>query len=116
MRPGAAGRQLADLAALGLDWDGEVVGQSARGDLYAAALERARGGRSRSTRASARGPTSGPPRPPRTASRATATRAPAARSRRPRRRRAWLPGEAALRFRAEAVIFVDAVHGPVRRS
>lgn len=30
--------QLADLAALGLDWDGPVVRQSARGDRYAAAL------------------------------------------------------------------------------
>jgi glutamyl-tRNA synthetase len=32
--------QLADLAALGLDWDGEVVRQSERGELYAQALER----------------------------------------------------------------------------
>jgi len=30
--------QLADLAAIGLDWDGEVVRQSERGDLYEAAL------------------------------------------------------------------------------
>jgi glutamyl-tRNA synthetase len=34
--------QLADLAAIGLDWDGEVVFQSARGALYDAALERLR--------------------------------------------------------------------------
>ena len=32
--------QLADLAAIGLDWDGPVVRQSERGDLYAAALDR----------------------------------------------------------------------------
>ncbi len=32
--------QLDDLRALGLDWDGEVVRQSARSDLYAAALAR----------------------------------------------------------------------------
>src|SRR5205823_2774052 len=32
--------QLADLAALGLDWDGDVVRQSERSELYAAALER----------------------------------------------------------------------------
>jgi glutamyl-tRNA synthetase len=32
--------QLADLAAIGLDWDGEVVRQSAREELYAAALAR----------------------------------------------------------------------------
>ncbi len=38
VRPGAAPRQLADLAALGLDWDGEVVWQSERQALYAAAI------------------------------------------------------------------------------
>jgi glutamyl-tRNA synthetase len=37
VRPGAAEEQLADLAAIGLDWDGEVVWQSARPDLYAEA-------------------------------------------------------------------------------
>jgi glutamyl-tRNA synthetase len=40
VRPGVAEEQLADLAAIGLDWDGEVVWQSARLELYAAALER----------------------------------------------------------------------------
>lgn len=44
VRPGVAERQLADLAALGLDWDGEVVFQSARTERYAAALERLRAG------------------------------------------------------------------------
>ncbi|AKK02061.1 tRNA glutamyl-Q(34) synthetase GluQRS [Corynebacterium epidermidicanis] len=34
----AAERQLADLAAIGLDWDGEVVWQSARSDAYEVAL------------------------------------------------------------------------------
>lgn len=34
--------QLADLAALGLDWDGPVLRQSARGEQYAAALARLR--------------------------------------------------------------------------
>jgi glutamyl-tRNA synthetase len=45
VRPEAAEQQLADLAAIGLDWDGEVLVQSARMDVYAAALEelRARG-------------------------------------------------------------------------
>jgi glutamyl-tRNA synthetase len=38
VRPGFAARQLADLEALGLDWDGEVVVQSERLDHYAAAL------------------------------------------------------------------------------
>src|SRR5204862_3457017 len=36
--PGHAVTQLADLAALGLDWDGEVVFQSARFDRYEAAI------------------------------------------------------------------------------
>ncbi|MFT3660408.1 MAG: tRNA glutamyl-Q(34) synthetase GluQRS [Gordonia sp. (in: high G+C Gram-positive bacteria)] len=39
VREGAAQRQLADLAALGLDWDGPVVVQSDRLDAYAAAVD-----------------------------------------------------------------------------
>jgi glutamyl-tRNA synthetase len=38
VREGFAERQLADMASLGLDWDGEVVWQSARTGLYEAAL------------------------------------------------------------------------------
>ncbi len=38
VRPGVAEQQLADLAALGLDWDGPVVRQSERGELYDDAL------------------------------------------------------------------------------
>jgi glutamyl-tRNA synthetase len=38
VRAGVAERQLADLAALGLDWDGPVVWQSERLQLYAQAL------------------------------------------------------------------------------
>jgi glutamyl-tRNA synthetase len=38
--PGADRRQLADLATLGLDWDGEVVYQSQRLELYDAAIGR----------------------------------------------------------------------------
>ena len=38
VRAGAEARQLEDLAAIGLDWDGEVVHQSARGDAHAAAI------------------------------------------------------------------------------
>ncbi|KXP08082.1 glutamyl-Q tRNA(Asp) synthetase [Tsukamurella pulmonis] len=37
---GAEARQLADLAAIGLDWDGAPVRQSTRTDVYAAALTR----------------------------------------------------------------------------
>lgn len=40
VRPGAAERQLADLAAIGLEWDPPVVRQSERLALYDAAIER----------------------------------------------------------------------------
>jgi glutamyl-tRNA synthetase len=40
VRPGVEERQLADLVAVGVDWDGPVVRQSARLALYADALER----------------------------------------------------------------------------
>lgn len=40
VRPGIEEAQLADLRALGLDWDGEVVRQSERMDLYAEAIAR----------------------------------------------------------------------------
>jgi glutamyl-tRNA synthetase len=39
VRSGCAEQQASTLAWLGLDWDGEPVAQSARGGLYAAALE-----------------------------------------------------------------------------
>ena len=42
VRPGAAERQLADLEAIGLDWDGEVVRQSERAELYEQAVRRLR--------------------------------------------------------------------------
>ncbi len=38
VQPGADTRQLADLAAIGLEWDGPVVRQSLRQDRYAAAV------------------------------------------------------------------------------
>ena len=40
VRPGLAEAQLEDLAAIGLDWDGEVVRQSERIALYEAAIAR----------------------------------------------------------------------------
>ena len=40
VRPGMEEAQLADLAALGLDWDGPVVRQSERGALYEEAIAR----------------------------------------------------------------------------
>lgn len=42
VREGAAERQLADLAALGIDWDGEPMVQSRRTDAYDEAVERLR--------------------------------------------------------------------------
>ncbi len=39
-RPGAADRQLADLAAIGIDWDGDIMWQSQRFSAYAAATDR----------------------------------------------------------------------------
>jgi glutamyl-tRNA synthetase len=44
VRPGAAEQQLADLAAIGLDWDGEVAVQSERLDRYADAIARLNAG------------------------------------------------------------------------
>ncbi|MCM6778542.1 tRNA glutamyl-Q(34) synthetase GluQRS [Nocardia sp. CDC159] len=40
VRPGAAERQLADLAAIGLDWDGPITWQSRRLDRHHAAIAR----------------------------------------------------------------------------
>jgi glutamyl-tRNA synthetase len=40
VRPGIEARQLADLAAIGIDWDGPVTRQSERTALYADALAR----------------------------------------------------------------------------
>ncbi len=42
VRPRAAERQLADLAALGLDWDGTVEFQSERTEVYESAVDRLR--------------------------------------------------------------------------
>lgn len=40
VRPGMEAEALRDLEWLGIDWDGEVVRQSERGELYAASLQR----------------------------------------------------------------------------
>jgi glutamyl-tRNA synthetase len=42
VKPGVAEEQLADLAAIGIDWDGDVVYQSQRLDLYADAIAQLR--------------------------------------------------------------------------
>ena len=42
VRPGAEERQLDDLRAIGIDWDGDIVRQSERLGLYASAVDRLR--------------------------------------------------------------------------
>jgi glutamyl-tRNA synthetase len=113
VRPGMAERQLADLAALGLDWDGEVVFQSARTALYAEALDSlVDAGRVYEcfcTRAEIRAAVSAP-HGPQAAYPGTCLRLSAA-ERAERRARGREP---ALRLRADgaSVSFVDAVLGP----
>ncbi len=114
VREGAAERQLADLAALGLDWDGEVVAQSTRGDLYGAALRRLEDAGAVypcfCSRADIRAAASAPHgveghRYPGTCRTLPAEVATA---------RLSAGEEAALRFRADGTVtFDDAVHGPV---
>jgi glutamyl-tRNA synthetase len=113
VRPGLAEEQLADLRAIGLDWDGEVVFQSERGALYQAALDRlAAAGRLYEcfcTRAEIRAAASAPHGPER-AYPGTCLRLGA--EERERRRAAGR--EPALRVRAGAarVEFADRLHGP----
>jgi glutamyl-tRNA synthetase len=114
VRPGLAERQLADLAALGLDWDGEVVLQSARSALYAEALdalvEAGRVYECFCTRAEIRAAVSAPHGPEGPAYPGTCLRLSAA-ERAERRARGRPP---ALRLRADgaSVSFVDGVLGP----
>ena len=113
VRPGLAERQLTDLAALGLDWDGEVVFQSARTALYVEALdalvEAGRVYECFCTRAEIRAAVSAPHGPSRDAYPGTCLRLSAA-ERAERRARGRPP---ALRLRAEgaSVSFVDGVLG-----
>jgi glutamyl-tRNA synthetase len=115
VRPGSAEEQLADLAAIGIDWDGEVVFQSQRLELYEAAIERLRtAGRVYEcfcTRAEIRAAASAPHGPlPEGAYPGTCLRLTAAEL--AERRAAGRPP--ALRVRAEAarLAFVDGVMGP----
>ena len=115
VRPGVAEEQLADLAAVGLDWDGEVAYQSARLDRYADAIEQLRtAGRLYEcfcTRAEIREAASAPHGPlpeghyPGTCLRLTEAER--------EQRRAGRPP--ALRVRAESAVvgFTDRLHGDV---
>jgi glutamyl-tRNA synthetase len=113
VRPGAADEQLADLAAIGLDWDGEVVFQSQRMERYAEAIE-ALGDRVYEcycTRAEIRAAASAPHGPlPEGAYPGTCLHLTAAEL--ADRRASGRPP--ALRIRADAarVAFVDRLHGP----
>jgi glutamyl-tRNA synthetase len=115
VRPGAADEQLADLAAIGLDWDGDVVFQSARTDRYAEAIEVLRAHdrvyECFCTRAEIRAASSAPHGPlPEGAYPGTCLRLPAAEL--AEKRASGRPP--ALRFRAgaERVTFEDRVLGP----
>ncbi|HET9740507.1 MAG TPA: tRNA glutamyl-Q(34) synthetase GluQRS [Solirubrobacteraceae bacterium] len=115
VRPGVAEEQLADLAAVGLDWDGEVVFQSARVEHYADAIEQLRAARRLyecfCTRAEIREAASAPHGPlpeghyPGTCLRLTDAEREQRRARRP----------PALRVRAESAVvgFSDRLHGDV---
>jgi len=116
VRPGVAEEQLADLAAIGLDWDGEVAWQSARLGRYAAALERlTAAGRVYEcfcTRAEVRAAASAPHGPlPEGAYPGTCLRLSAAE--RAARRAAGRRPALRLRARAAEMGFVDRVRGPV---
>jgi glutamyl-tRNA synthetase len=115
VRPGTDAEQLRDLAAIGLDWDGEVVYQSARLDLYRDAIARLRAaGRIYEcfcTRAEIRAAASAPHGPlPEGAYPGTCLRLTEAELAEKR-----ASGRApALRMRADAehVTFTDRLHGP----
>ncbi len=115
VRPGSADEQLADLAAVGLDWDGEVVFQSTRVARYAEAIEALRAHdrvyECFCTRAEIRAAASAPHGPlPEGAYPGTCLRLSAAE--RAERRESGRPP--ALRFRADAerVTFEDRLLGP----
>jgi glutamyl-tRNA synthetase len=115
VRPGVAEQQLADLAAVGLDWDGEVAYQSARLERYAGSIEQLRAaGRLYEcfcTRAEIREAASAPHGPlpeghyPGTCLRLTEAEREQRRANRP----------PALRVRAESAVvgFTDRLHGDV---
>jgi len=115
VQAGAAERQLRDLSAIGLDWDGDVVSQSHRHDAYEAALERLRTAghvyECFCTRAEIRAAASAPHGPlPEGAYPGTCLRLTEAERR--RKRAGGRPP--ALRVRADAarVAFTDRLHGP----
>ena len=115
VRPGTDTEQLRDLAAIGLDWDGEVVYQSARLDLYRDAIEQLRAaGRVYDcfcTRAEIRAAASAPHGPlPEGAYPGTCLRLTAAAL--AEKRASGRPPALRVRADAERVTFTDRLHGP----
>jgi glutamyl-tRNA synthetase len=113
---GAAERQLADLRAIGIDWDGEVVYQSHRHDAYEKALEHllAAGDLYECfcTRAEIRAAASAPHGPlPEGAYPGTCLRLTEAERR--RKRAGGRPPALRVRAGAARIAFTDRVHGPV---
>ncbi|MBX5469900.1 MAG: tRNA glutamyl-Q(34) synthetase GluQRS [Thermoleophilaceae bacterium] len=115
-RPEHERRQLEDLRALGIDWDGEPLRQSTRTEVYREALERLRAdGRVYEcwcTRAEIREAASAPHGPlPEGAYPGTCRRL--SEAERAQRRRSGRPAALRLDARGEVVTFVDRVHGEV---
>jgi glutamyl-tRNA synthetase len=115
VRPGADLEQLQDLAAIGLDWDGEVVYQSARLDLYRDGIEQLRAvGRVYEcfcTRAEIRAAASAPHGPmPEGAYPGTCLHLTAAEL--AEKRASGRPPALRLRADAARVTFTDRLHGP----
>ncbi|HTE61375.1 MAG TPA: tRNA glutamyl-Q(34) synthetase GluQRS [Solirubrobacteraceae bacterium] len=115
VQTGSAERQLRDLRAIGLDWDGDVVYQSHRHDAYEAALERllAAGDLYECfcTRAEIRAAASAPHGPlPEGAYPGTCLRLTEAERR--RKRAGGRPPALRVRANAARIGFTDGVHGP----
>jgi glutamyl-tRNA synthetase len=114
-RPEHEAGQLADLRALGLDWDGPPVRQSERRDLYADALDRLVAAgltypcycTRREIREAVRAPHAPPDAYPGTCRRLTG-------SERRAREAEGRPPALRLRSPGEEVVVVDALHGEVR--
>lgn len=115
-RPEHEASQIADLRAIGIDWDGEPVRQSERGGLYEEALrELERQGRVYPcwcTRAEIREAAQAPHGPLPEGAYPGTCRALSAQQRAERERSAPRPPALRLDARAETVSFTDLVHGP----
>src|SRR5829696_3956063 len=115
VQAGAAERQLRDLRAIGLDWDGEVVAQSHRHHAYEAAIARLQAAEDVyecfCTRAEIRAAASAPHGPlPEGAYPGTCLRLTEAQRR--RKRDGGRPPALRVRAHAARIAFTDRLHGP----